>query len=205
MAKTPGFTSQIEPRKIVLPGGYYPNIESLAQMICALVKKETEVEITYNYNAITGRLKFGHTDYIPMFVCPDKYLLTHLGFPVNEIELEPDPKTNPHGKQTLYYNKALGADERRAYLDDINSIFVYSDVTDYQIVGNTLATLMGVIPTSDKHGQQQSWQFNPLQYIRVPHRSIQSITMKLCTPTGARVPFFSGDSLCRLHFRRKLL
>jgi len=88
---------------------------------------------------------------------------------------------------------------------EIQSIFVYSDIVDYQIVGNTMATLMGVLPTKGAFKEPQSWQFNPLQYVPIQSNNIPTITMKLCTPQGDPVKFLSGDSLCRLHFRRKLL
>ena len=107
--------------------------------------------------------------------------------------------------RTLYI---LGHNQKgplRAYLDDVHSIFVYSDIIDYQIVGNSKAMLLGVFPTKGVHGEQQSWQFNPLQYISVKMRAVQSIQLKLCTTTGDLVPFQSGDTLCRLDFQRKLV
>ena len=93
----------------------------------------------------------------------------------------------------------------RATLDDVQTFFAYSDAIDYQIVGNSKAMLMGVFPIKGVRGEQQSWQFNPLQYIDASKSNIPSITMQLCTPTGDPVPFLGGGSLCRLHFRRKLL
>ena len=64
--------------------------------------------------------------------------------------------------------------------------------------------LIGVFPVKGPHGEQVSWQFNPLQYIDVPKSNIPSITMKLSNPTGYAA-FLNGDTLCRLHFRRKML
>ena len=90
-------------------------------------------------------------------------------------------------------------------MDIVQTLFVYSDVIDYQIVGNSKAMLMRVFPVKGIHVEQQSWQFNPFQYIDIPSSSIPSITMRICTPTGEDVPFMSGDTLCRLHFRWKML
>ena len=95
--------------------------------------------------------------------------------------------------------------ESRATLDEVHTIVVYSDTIDYQIVGNSKAMLMGVFPVKGAHGEKVSWPFNPIQYIDVPKSNIPSITMKLCTPTGEPAPFLNGDTLCRLHFRRKML
>ena len=89
--------------------------------------------------------------------------------------------------------------------NELQSIFVYSYIVDYQIVGNTMATLMGVLPTKGAFKEPQSCQINPVQYVPLQSNEISSISMKLCTPQGDPVQFLSGDSLCRLHFRRKLL
>ena len=93
----------------------------------------------------------------------------------------------------------------RATLDEVQTIFAYLDAIDYQIVGNSKAMLLGLFPFKGVHGEQLSWQFNRLQYIDVSKSLISSISMQLCTPTGDPAPFLGGDSLCRLHFRRKLL
>ena len=62
----------------------------------------------------------------------------------------------------------------RATLDEVHTIFVYSDRFHYQIVGNSKAMLMGVFPLKGAHGEQVSWQFNPLQYIDVPKSNSQA-------------------------------
>ena len=96
-------------------------------------------------------------------------------------------------RRTLYILGHKTKAPLRAYLDEVHSIFfVYSDIIDYQIVGNSKAMLLGVFPTKGVQGEQQSWQFNPLHYITVKMRTLQSIRLKLCTPTGKLVPFQSG-------------
>ena len=105
----------------------------------------------------------------------------------------------------LYYAPSKIGGDRPASLDTVQTLFVYSDIIDYQIVGNSKAMLMSVFPVKGTHGEQQSWQINPFQYFDIPSSSIPSITMRLWTPTGDDVPFMSGDTLCRLHFPRKML
>ena len=90
-------------------------------------------------------------------------------------------------------------------MDKVQPLFVYSDVIDYQILGNSKPMLMGLFPVKGTHGDQQSWQFNPFQYIDIPTSSIPRITMRICTPTGEADPFMSGDTRCRLHFRGRML
>ena len=60
----------------------------------------------------------------------------------------------------------------RATLDEVQTLFAYSDAIEDQIVGNSKAMLMGVFPIKGVYGEQQSWQFNPLEYIDVSKSKI---------------------------------
>ena len=77
-------------------------------------------------------------------------------------------------------------------MEDVQTLYLYSDVIDYQIIGNYKAMLIGVFPVKGKHREQQSWQLNPFQDIDIPISTIASIKMSICTPSGEEVPFKSG-------------
>ena len=100
----------------------------------------------------------------------------------------------------LYYEPSKIFGDRPASLDIVQTLFVYLDVIDYQIVGKSKSMLMGVVPVKGTPGELQSWQFNPFQYIDIPISSIPNRKMRICTPTAEHVPFMSGDTFCRLHF-----
>ena len=84
----------------------------------------------------------------------------------------------------LYYAPREICGNRRAFLEDVETLKIYSDVIDYQIVRNSKVKLMRVFQVKGTHGEQQSWQFNPIQNIDIPTSTIPSITMRICTPTG---------------------
>ena len=149
-----------------------------------------------NYSTITERFEFSNKLYELIFASREAYVLERLGYKSSKKEID---------NLTFHLARVDREGDMRATLEDINTIFVYSDIVDYQLVGNTKATLMGVFPITGSHYEQQSWQFNPFQYIAVSSEEIRSITMSMRTPEGDPVPFLSGNSLCRLHFRRKLL
>ena len=179
---------------VKIPRAHYDHISQIGELIVKRV--ESSQQMKANYSDITGKFEFSNKTYELIFAAAEPYLFERLGYIAT-------PKMI--GDTTFYIAKVNREGDRRATLIDINTIFVYSDIVDYQIVGNTKATLMGVFPTTGKHYEQQSWQFNPFQYMSVQNEEIRSITMALRTPMGDPVPFLSGDSLCRLHFRRKLL
>ena len=130
------------------------------------------------------------------FLSFDKYFFDQLGMITQQVEMSSKP---------LYISHSGVTGNRRAWLDDLQTVYIFSDVIDYQIVGNSKAMLMGVFQNKGKHGAQQSWQFNPFQDIDMPSSTSPSITMRICTPTGEDVNLMSGDTLCRIHFRRKML
>ena len=182
-----------------LPASNYEGVKGLCETICYHFNEKFKVlkpPVKLEYMLDNGRVKFNCDTAKVWFVSTTPYLFQRLALtPVERIV----------DGRTLYLlpHNVIGL--KKAYLDEIHSIFVYSDIIDYQIVGNSKAMLLGVFPTKGAHGEQQSWQFNPLQYITVKMRTMQSIQLKLCTPTGNLVPFQSGDTLCRLHFKRKLV
>ena len=190
----------------------FENILTLAQEI---VKNYPDMKMSV-IDDHSGKLMFYSEGHYLYFLCPDTYLLDRLGY---------DWFKKTYDNKEFYIARMDREGDNKATLDEVTeeepeietpkveddkanelqSIFVYSDIVDYQIVGNTMATLMGVLPTKGMFKEPQSWQFNPLQYLPIQSNNISTITMKLCTPQGDPVQFLSGDSLCRLHFRRKLL
>ena len=105
----------------------------------------------------------------------------------------------------IFYSHSGVTGNRRSWLENVQTLYIYSAVIEDQIVGNSKAMLMGVFPVKGKHGEQQSWQFNPFQYIGIPTSTLPTITMRICPSTWEEVPCMSGDTLCRLHFRSKML
>ena len=171
---------------------YYPKISDLGTAIA----NQVDLRIKSSYSETTGKFTFTCEGNRLFFAVPDPYLLNLLGF---------NATMKGWGDKRFYIARMDREGDRKASFDDLQTIFVYSDIVDYQIVGHTVATLMGVFPTKGSFMEPQSWQFNPLQYVPVQSNDIRTIRMKLCTPEGEPVHFLSGDSLCRLHFRRKLV
>ena len=98
-----------------------------------------------------------------------------------------------------------GPGEHEPFLDDISSIYVSSDIIEYQLVGNTQVPLMGVLPIQGENGKQLYWNFNPTFYIPVIKTHIPDIEIQLSTPTGKLLEILDGDVIARLHFRKKFL
>lgn len=84
----------------------------------------------------------------------------------------------------------------------LSSIYVYTDIVDDVLVGNTQAPLLGYFPVLSKYGSTSYFNMNPPYYIRVKESNVRTIVIKLCTDTGEVIEFEDGTVTCRLHFRR---
>ena len=94
--------------------------------------------------------------------------------------------------------------ENKSVVDAITSIYVYSDQTKYQTVGDSQVPLIGVFPVQGKDGDQLYWSFNPPYYIPVSTSTMASINIHLCDDRGDDIPFQKeGKVVVRLHFRRR--
>jgi hypothetical protein len=87
-------------------------------------------------------------------------------------------------------------------LSRINEIFVYTDIIDTVLVGNTQAPMLGYFPVQSKWGFTSYLNFNPPYYVKVKENTIRTISIKLCDETGETIRFESGTVICRLNFRR---
>ena len=92
-----------------------------------------------------------------------------------------------------------------AILLDLRSVFVYCDLFDYQIVGDTKAQLMGVVPVVTKVGERTHWTFSPPYYSRVIKNSFKTVKIWLTDHCGEEVRFYDNSDfiVARLHFKRK--
>ena len=86
-------------------------------------------------------------------------------------------------------------------LKPIKSIYCYTNITEFVMVGNTQAPLLGYFPVQTKLGETGYWNFNLPYYIPVKDSEIRSIEMQLCSDTCETLKFKSGDVICRLNFR----
>ena len=81
-------------------------------------------------------------------------------------------------------------------------MFVYSDIVELSLIGDTQAASLGFLRIQSKFGEQAYWSFNPPYYVRLREKHITTITIQLCDDTGEAFPIVNGKVLCRLNFCR---
>ena len=84
-----------------------------------------------------------------------------------------------------------------------DTIYVYTDVVESRIVGDSLASLLRALSVSGSHGATVSDRFTNIHYVPVLYSHFHSIEMDIRNETGRRVPFEYGRVTVTLHFRRR--
>ncbi len=81
------------------------------------------------------------------------------------------------------------------------SLFIYSDVIQPQIIGDTYAQLLQVTPAPQRTNNIISHTFNPVQYVPLQKSHFETIEIAIRNSAGDLIPFTTGLSIVKLHFR----
>ena len=89
------------------------------------------------------------------------------------------------------------------YNTEVNcqSLFVYCDILEHVIVGDTKAPLLRSISVSGKHGDIVREIYDKPMYVPIQKKHFESVEIDIRTDFGEPVPFVNGKSLMTLHFR----
>ena len=87
----------------------------------------------------------------------------------------------------------------------IYSLYVYSNVCEYSLVGDTQVPLLRSVPlkSSTKFGDVESTVFMNPMYIPVNKTFIDNIEIDIRDDAGEEIPFEEGRTVVVLHFRHK--
>ena len=92
-----------------------------------------------------------------------------------------------------------------ADLTSMTAIYVYCDVVQSQVVGDTSAQLLRSIPVEGKSGDVITKTFTNIQYLPIQTKSFEDIEILLRNDTGDPVPFERGKVITTLHFKQQSL
>lgn len=113
--------------------------------------------------------------------------------------------------------RILGFDEKIGYVKDttaphpislnvvdIYSMYVYCDLLQHVVVGDTKAPLLRIVnkPARTFTRRHLHKIFNPILYVPLQKKNFDTVEINIMTDTGDPVPFRSGKSILVLEFRR---
>jgi|GEM_PF-3108127 len=82
-------------------------------------------------------------------------------------------------------------------------LFVYTDIIEPQIVGNTMVPMLRMINLKGKSGDAVTETFENPYYLRLNRCCIENISIVICDEFGEEVPFERGQVTVTLNFRKK--
>ena len=180
--------------KIPIPYGYYTNIEELTDRINTSfivfgVDNGIAAMPQLRLDKLTRKISIHIFDGMRIFFSPG--LGNILGY--NEKEDFINVYGIPDTVLTLHdtYNTEVNC----------QSLFVYCDILEQVIVGDTKAPLLRSLSVSGKHGNIVREVFDKPMYVPIQKKHFESIDIDISSDFGEPVSFVNGKSSVTLHFR----
>ena len=170
----------------LVPSGYYHRVQTLLNQIeekANHVLKSTNNTINLNYDKISRK--------VSMEISPCRLTLP------------------PHLRKMLgmtmfssFANNQIKADSV-VDMDPVDSLYVYCDVVEPRVVGDSQVPLLRIVPAEGDHGQLVTRIYENVHYVRLQRKSFQTIEINIRDRTGNIVPFEQGTLNVTLHFRQR--
>lgn len=192
--------STVKVGKLTLQPKYYESVEALGNEIVKLITEAfTDVSLNLRYIYDHG-LKRGE-----FYVKRGEILILTEGSTVLANLLGQYTTPDSNVQATWYALANHGVEEPK--LQKVSSLWVYTDITQYQQVGNAKVPLIGIIPTQTDGAKRVHYTVNPVNFVALKRNNISEITVKIVDDRGKRIPFVKGDNednlVCCLRFRRR--
>lgn len=177
--------------------GHYPNVQTLVDaMTTAMGDLAQKIRITYKRAMGKTVILTRHAN----IMFPEKYrlLADMLGIIDVGIPIGGEAADTRSRDWTFTHIPKYRADVARGQYN----LYVYSDLVFPQLVGDTYAPLLRVVPVQEKeYGDIVHQTFQTLQYIPVSKRNFDTIEIDIRNDSGESIKFASGKTLIVLHFR----
>ena len=171
----------------IMKEGYYPSANEIIQggMKEAIDDKSTKDSIDIQYDKITRRFTVTATNGYSILFGTSLAVLLGFGTTMSVIKKK---TTAP-----FVINLEAG----------LTSLYVYSDVIEAQIIGDSMVPLLRIISVEGKDGDIISKAFQDPPFNPVSRKTIDRIQVNIMDDTGRKVPFESGNVIVQLHFRQR--
>ena len=184
--------------KLKVPTGYYSTPQHLIEEIHNTINerysttlRNSNASIRFEYGINNARVKTYFQD-------PNRVKL-----------ILPTPLAEKLGVNPKYFNKPIG-NEKHAFTHsvdlntNIHQLYMYSDIASYTFLGDVTAPVLRVVPfetMKERHHLHQ--EFVNVHYIPVAKSFIDQVHISIKGNTGDNVPFITGKTLVKLHFKQK--
>jgi hypothetical protein len=88
-------------------------------------------------------------------------------------------------------------------VSDVTAIYVYSNIVQPQIVGNTYSSLLQIVPVQGKFGDIVQYSPPKLLYLPLRSNTLNSIELNLARSSAEPISFQTGHVIVQLHFQKR--
>jgi hypothetical protein len=167
--------------KYTIPAGHYNTVEQLIDELNRALEKRN---VVFTKTAFGVRMRMNEAYHFNIVLSPSLQYI--LGF-----------ANNLYAKGV---HDSEGPPDLRAGFD---TMYIYCDLIEPQICGNTLAPLIRTLPVDGKFGDTVDCLFTTPHYAPVLNKTFNSVQMHIKTDANQPVAFRYGKVVVKLHFRRR--
>ena len=88
-------------------------------------------------------------------------------------------------------------------MDPLHSIYIYCDLIEPRVVGDSMTQLLRVVPVEGRSGEMVTRIYENVHYTPIQRKSFESVEIDIRDSLGKKVPFERGTLNVTLHFRRR--
>ncbi len=169
---------------VIIDYGHYQSTQDIVKSVNKAFTRVVNDNIKLTYNPLNGKVTVQPKTGYQVFLLGRMSII--LGF----------------GGNDTYITKTTVS----PYLVDlaaVSTIYVYCDIVEPQIVGDTSVRLLKSIPVQGKFGDVIAKTFTNIQYVPVQKKSFEDMEVLLRSDTGDPVPFERGKVIVTLHFKQQ--
>ena len=188
------FEEEANPLQCKLHDGIYETLDELLEEIFnALSSAQLQNDVVLRYDKILNRISLDVRDKAKGFA---------IGFSKNIMNMLGLTK-----KEGEYYKTGTYVGTSPDISEGFSALYIYSNVVQSRIVGDTMAPLLRVVPLKRKektHPSSVNWvRFQHVQYSPVNKTQSDTIEVNIRRDNGDVVPFESGKVVLTLHFKKQ--
>ena len=173
-------------RSFYIRAGYYPHIYDLLTEIQEKTNEtlsDVNNSIRLNYDGITRKISVTFSR--PCSLSLPMHIRKIIGLTRGSWDA-----TNSNGGEV-------------SDLDPVDSLFVYCDVLEHRVVGDSQVPLLRIVPVGGRNGELVTRIYENVHYVRLQRKTFQTIEINIRDRAGINVPFEAGTLNVTLHFRQR--
>ncbi len=200
------FTGITDPINLKIPDGNYSTITELLAILnysySEAIRKEENIGVMSNYITWNSEQAFGA-------------LRIDYSNTLKRVEIHIDSKIIKSMSICLHLQYVLGFKNNRFvlpytladYPPDITGgftdLYIYTDLIEPQIVGDSETQLLRIVPLRGEFGDVVVNDYTNIHYLNVLNKRFDSVEVSIKDHTSTPIHFQYGKTILKLHFRRK--